>query len=359
MVLINLIKYHENNSEFNHFVIVLQKKGVLGEAVTNSHIEIYELGLTSLLNLPIVFIKLLMLIKRKNFDIIQTWMYHSDLIGGLAAYFIGKKNIIWSVRNSEILFNGGLSKSAIIISKICTILSNYIPKKIFYNSQIGKTNHEKLGYNVSKSIVIPNSINQFSYKSFMPNYFLNIKLKDRIVVGSVGRFNKYKDQLNFIKAANLLLKKNKNYLFVLIGKGNNYENSVLNNWIKETRYSDNFILLDEVQNIFEYYKYFDIFCLHSISEGFPNVLAEAMISGCLCVTTDVGDAKYIIGECGFVVNKSSETELAFAIEKISYMSSFEKKIKIDQSKKRIQNLFIDKVIYPKFENMYKEIIYER
>jgi glycosyltransferase involved in cell wall biosynthesis len=353
-VLINLINYHKHNNDFNHSVIVLQKKGSLGNEIMNSSIQIYELKLYSLLDLPLVFFKLIKHLNNNKYDIVQTWMYHSDLIGGLAAYFTGNKNIIWSIRNSEILNKGGISKSAIFTTKLCSLLSDFIPKVIFYNSEKGKIHHEEIGYDSSKSIIIPNPIT-------IPSFVLN-RTSDKyintnkIIIGSVGRFNYYKDHKTFIKAASILLDKSNNFIFVLIGRGNNIDNLTLKGYINETKFKDNFILLDEVSDIYNYYQSFDVFCLHSISEGFPNVLAEAMLSGCLCVTTDVGDAKIIISDYGIVVNKSSPLDLANAIQKLINLSDINKTLMKNGATKRIQDYYSEFTIYPKFEKMYKNLI---
>ena len=61
------------------------------------------------------------------------------------------------------------------------------------------------------------------------------------------------------------------------------------------------------------YSALDVLCLCSVAEGFPNVLAEAMCAGLPCVTTDVGDAAELVGDCGWVVPSGDAQALAQAL----------------------------------------------
>lgn len=52
----------------------------------------------------------------------------------------------------------------------------------------------------------------------------------------------------------------------------------------------------------------------SISEGFPNALAEAMLNACVPIGSDVASIPYIIDGCGFILKKRSALELELVLK---------------------------------------------
>ncbi len=354
-----LIEAHRNNPEYQHTIISLTTIGKIGEELTECDIQVIALGMSSLLLSPMVFLKLINAVKQQQPDIVHTWMYHADLIGGLAAWLLRKK-VIWSIRNTHAKVGKGTSKATFYIMRLCAFLSAYIPQKILCAANTAAIIHEKYGYQKSKMVVIPNgySVEKIKSTSFNDLSRSDINLdKDSIVIGSVGRFNDYKDFPTFIKAANILLEKHSNLQFLLVGRGLNQHNQLLNKWIAETIMPEQFILIDERKDVPALMRLMDIFCLHSASEGFPNVLGEAMCLGLPCVTTNAGDAAFIIGNHPELIVPIRDPEsLAKALNQLIFLTSAQREKWGNELSTRIATEFSIEKTITSYEQIYREVL---
>ena len=90
----------------------------------------------------------------------------------------------------------------------------------------------------------------------------------------------------------------------------------------------------------EFYNAVDIITMTSLSEGFPNVLGEAMACGVPCVSTDVGDARSIIGDDNLIVPVGDDKALVKAWIKLLNKSFRAQKAK--DGLKRVRENFSDK-----------------
>ena len=344
--LVSHLNTHEN------IVISLTTHGAVGKKLENIGIKVYFLNIKKF-NFIIRFIQLIKILKNNSPCIVQTWMYHSDLIGGIAAKFAGVKKIYWNIRNTEIP-QGKFSTTRIVIL-LCSLLSYLVPNKIICCANAAKYHHINLFYKKDKIFVISNGFVLDEVNSaIIERSSLNIGA-DCFIVGVVGRYDYLKGYDILIKAASYLDEViNKKIIYLCIGRGVDHNNKTLISEIKQANQDENFILLGEVEDTGKYYKLFDCFCLPSRSEGFPNVLAEAMLASLPCVTTDVGDARLIISSNGVVVPPNDYKRLALGIRDIITMQSDMRNKMSYSAKLSIANRFGIDIISNKYLRVYND-----
>ena len=341
--LFKICKYDIKNQ---HIVISLSKKGKYFLLLKKINIKVYCIDLKYYS--VIKFFSLIKLIKFLKPNTIQTWLAHGDFIGGLAAKLGGFNQIVWNIRYSK------LDKSTTKLTTLCLIrilskLSFIIPKLIAGVSKSVLKNCKDLGYCKKKLRLIYNGYELVNIKSskLKINFRKRYKVQKNIpILGAVARYDETKDHTNLLKALSILKKKNINFLFLLVGRNINTKNNTLINQIKEFRLSNSVKLLGSKNNILQIMSIIDMHILSSKTEGFPNVVAEAMSCGTPCVVTDVGDSASIVGKTGWVVPPNNPIKLANAIAKgIAEIDKKDWQIRCNQSKLRIKNNFgIDKMI---------------
>ncbi len=279
---------------FKNNVISLMSEGYYGPLLKGKNINLDclnmgrgQINLSSVKNLY----KILQIQKP---DIIQGWMYHGNLAALLGAFMIKKKTkLAWNIRLSLEIFSQMKFKTRLTI-KLGALFSKK-SDAIIYNSRRSLLQHRKIGFSKKNDYFIPNG---FDTEKWKPNKITrqkvrnSLKISDKIkVIGYVGRGEEQKDLPNLFQAFDIVKKKHPNIILVAVGK----------NLKKYALDLERIIFLGEQSNVNEIMTSFDMLCLSSKAEGFPNVIGEAMSSGLPCITTDAGDSKEIVGETGWVV----------------------------------------------------------
>lgn len=349
----NLVLYSRANK---HVVISLTSKGPLGSELELNGALVYELGMRSALSLPLVFFRLFRLLRSESPDVVQTWMVHSDLIGGIAARAACVPWVIWGVRTTDYQVE---SRSTRFVRWLCALLSHFMPTRIVSAAQASLESSVKAGYCARKMLVIPNG---FDIGSLQKNIGKGQVLREgfgiqpeEVVVGCVGRYNPAKDHLNFIRAAVLLASRFPLCRFMMVGNGLTSGNQDLLKHIEHSGIPGRFLLLGERADSAACLNAMDIFVLSSCTEGFPNVLAEAMVMGVPSVSTDVGDAAVILGGCGELVPPRDSAELAAAIARLLAMSPAERTVLGERGREHVERNFSIASAVSRFDDLYFDL----
>lgn len=121
------------------------------------------------------------------------------------------------------------------------------------------------------------------------------------LVGIVGRLYPEKDHATFLRAARAIADVEPNLRFLIVGDGCLREAVARD--VQTLELGDRVSMLGERQDARLLIRLLDVLVLTSTSEGFPNVLLEAMAAGTAVVTTAAGGAAEAVvdGDSGFVV----------------------------------------------------------
>jgi len=167
----------------------------------------------------------------------------------------------------------------------------------------------------------------------------------KIIIGTIGRIDRLKNQEILINCAEKLVKTNKNIHFIFVGEetdsitGRGYRNELLSR-IKEKKLEDYFSVFNFSQEIEKYFNILDIFVLTTPKESFGLVLLEAMSMGKPVLGTNSGGPPEIIsdGESGFLYNPYDYSELSDKLRILIETEELRKKMG-KKGQKRVKQKF--------------------
>ena len=155
---------------------------------------------------------------------------------------------------------------------------------------------------------------------------LNIKNTSWSIVGMIACFKPQKSPLDFIKAADIVIREFPETYFLLVGDGE--LKSDIEELVKKLNLSENIIFAGWRDDINEVIRIFDIFVLTSLWEGLPRSIIQAFAANIPVVATKVDGSSEIIedGINGYLTTPGYYEETAEKIKTLLKDKELAKKI---------------------------------
>lgn len=348
-----------DRERFQIIVISLLTLGEIGSRISALGIPVFVLGLNRKIPNPLLGFKLSIILRQFKPDLVHTWMYHADLMGGLIARISGCSRVIWGIRHSD-LSKAENTRLTLLVVKVCALLSRFIPTRILTCSWRAKSVHIAVGYCSHKFVVIPNG---FELNRFIPDHLARQSVRFELglrpttpLIGLVGRYHSQKNHEGFLEAAFLVRKQIPDAHFLLAGIDIDYKNTVLESAILAHNLADCVHLLGRRDDVPRLMASLDVLASSSHGEAFPNVIGEAMACGVPCVVTDVGDSADIIGNAGRVVAPGDMKNLAEELISVLKLPPAEKFEMNHLARKRVSANYEIVSVVKQYEQFYEQTL---
>lgn len=358
IVLLNLLRKQDKN-KCQSVVLSIKSPGKIAEKIQECGVPVHSLYIDSKWRILKVLCGVIRVIRKEKPDIINTWLYHADFIGFIASKLCLKKNVIWNIRCSDIDQNK-LMLSTLITLKINSFLSRFVTC-IIVNSIKGKKWHSDRGFRPLSWEYIPNGydINDWETSVEKRSEIRNeLKLNDdSFVVGMVARYDHLKDHATFLKAMRLVISDLPNISVIMIGKDVDDNNVELSEIIRSLGLNESVILLGIKNKMIDYYACMDLLVMSSVTEGFPNVIGEAMSAGLPCISTNVGDASSLINDKHRIVAVRNHMEMGNKIINYIQLGKGERESISKASRHRVlENYSLDMMV-TRYQQLYNSFLF--
>lgn len=354
-MLLKLIKSTSQN--YNYQIITLIDNYSLENEISHLDIPIVSLDIKKRKGL-IKRTKMVYDILKES-DLIHSWLYHSDLFAFIFGKMLLKKELIWNVRHTN-LSKKHNKKLTLLIVKINSMLSKHVDK-IVYCSHSSYNSHKIAGYKNDNSFVIPNGFDFKKYyltpqKNTLKDLGLDYLLQnDQKIILTIGRYHS-------LKGYDILMEsmaewEDENFLLLMVGRNIDDNNQELKEYIRKANVNfEKIKLLGERNDVEKLLSIADLFILSSISEGFPNVLGEAVFSKVFSITTDAGDAGYILKNKDWIVPCENPKSLGLKIKNYFSLSESERDSIINENYKFVKNNYEMSIVSSRYNEIHSDII---
>ncbi len=299
-----------DSTRWHRRVISLSSRGPLAAPLEAAGIEVSSLGLggSSKNGTTVVsaFHNLIGLLRGQKPAILQTFLFHANLLGRLAARFAGVPHVLSGIRVAEQRSRWRLTADR--------WTERFVERHVCVSQSVANFSVRHSGLSLSKLVTIPNGVDYDRCAKATPANLAEFGIEPNSpVILSVGRLDPQKDPLTLLRAFAAVTPQHPEAVLLYVGAG------PLEAELKSTAAQLNIQpavrFAGRRSDIAEIMKASSVFALASRWEGMPNVLLEAGAAGLPIVSTEAEGVREIInpGQTGRLVGIEATDALAQAL----------------------------------------------
>jgi len=304
--------------EFDNHVIALTGDDELAPVIRRLGVPVHLLGMGKGPSALHGVWKLRRLLRRIAPDVVQTWLCHADLLGGIVAWHTLRCPVVWGVHQAEA--PAATPWITRLVLALCARLAGRLPARVVSCSEAGRRARVAAGFPPDCFEVIPNGVD---VTVFRPDPAARAAVRTALGVATgapllawPARWHPDKDPQTFLACAARLHAARPEVRFLLFGLGLAADNAALVAAIDAAGLRDCMLLLGFRTDVPALFAACDFAVLSSATEALPNVVLEAMACGLPVAATDVGDVAEVVAACGEVVPPRDPVALAGAVERL-------------------------------------------
>lgn len=235
--------------------------------------------------------------------LVQTFLFHANILGRLAAWSASVPHVISGIRVAD--------RRSRIYSRIDRWTNRFVDRNVCVSRGVADYCEQECGFDPTKTVVIPNGVDARLFAQATPFDWKQLGLPaEAAIVLSIGRLEEQKGIDDLLTAFSTTAAMIPHAYLVLVGDGP--DRAKLEACSVSLGLSGRVRFLGRRTDVPQLLAGANLFVLASRWEGMPNVVLEAMAAGLPVVSTRVEGTTELIaeGETGWLVPADNPSSLS-------------------------------------------------
>ena len=334
--------------EWEPHVYCLGSHGHFVAELAAAQVPVTCLNARGLFSSPRVLFRLTRELRAWRPTIVQTFLFHANMLGRIAARCAGVPVVVSGLRVAE--------RRSPWYGRLDRWTNGLVATNVCVSRGVAEFSERTVGLDPEKSVVIPNAVNIERFSDAVPANLENVGIpKGSRVFISIGRLEQQKGFDVLLDAIPLIDSLPKDVHFLIVGEG--CDANRLRAHVERNQLTRIVHFLSRRNDIPELLAASIGLILPSRWEGMPNVVLEAMAAGRTVVATNVEGISELVqdGVTGWIVPPDQPKPLAEAIQRLLRDENF--RIKAGELAQRIvAESFMPSAVTVAYVNLYRDLI---